>query len=125
MYVSVGGNVARIVSPPETAIRVIAKTNSPLAQQVTITDGNEVNITYTGSGQNNTIIGQSTFSTRGDSILTAMFTYQPTGNQGWLNSGLKSGGPYTIGNYNILAIVAENGDDADYNDCILEFSWRT
>ncbi len=38
---------------------------------------------------------------------------------------LKSGGPYTIGNYNLMVIVAENGDDGDDNDSILEFSWST
>lgn len=32
------------------------------------------------------------------------------------------GGPYSIGVFNTAIIVAENGDDADYNDTILEFT---
>jgi len=40
-------------------------------------------------------------------------------------SSLNSGGPYAIGNYNLLVVVAENGDDSDYTDSIVEFSWYT
>ncbi|MEU2253872.1 fucose-binding lectin II [Nocardia xishanensis] len=36
---------------------------------------------------------------------------------------MKRGGPYAIGSYHLLVLVAENGNDADYNDAIVEFSW--
>jgi Fucose-binding lectin II (PA-IIL) len=120
-YPMVSGNVATIIFPPNTAIQVTATTNSPLAQQVTITDNNAVNLVFTGSGER-TMIGQSTFST--SSPVQATFTYQSTLNQGWLNSVLNSGGPYVIGRSGFLLVVAENGDDTDYNDCVLQFSWR-
>jgi len=42
-----------------------------------------------------------------------------------VSTKLNTGGPYLIGSYNLLIIVAENGDDSDYNDAILEFSWTT
>lgn len=38
-------------------------------------------------------------------------------------SALNSGGPHVIGRQNILIIVAENGDDADYNDTVVQFMW--
>lgn len=40
-------------------------------------------------------------------------------------SALNSGGPYRVGQYNLMVVVAENGDDVDYDDAVLEFSWYT
>ncbi|MFF0561331.1 fucose-binding lectin II [Streptomyces sp. NPDC004266] len=40
-------------------------------------------------------------------------------------SKLNCGGPYDIGTYNLMVVVAENGDDGDYNDSILELSRHT
>ncbi|WP_188268069.1 MULTISPECIES: hypothetical protein [unclassified Streptomyces] len=36
-----------------------------------------------------------------------------------------SGTPYDVGAYHPVVIVGENGDDADCDDAILEFGWRT
>ena len=39
-------------------------------------------------------------------------------------STLKAGGPYDIGRVNIVAVVAENGDDVDFNDAVAQFVIR-
>ncbi|KAM0702202.1 hypothetical protein Q7P35_011112 [Cladosporium inversicolor] len=35
---------------------------------------------------------------------------------------LKSGGPYDIGRVQLLVVVAENGDDADFNDAVVQIT---
>ena len=121
-YALVNGNVGTIYLPPNTPVSVLAKTNASAVQGIAITDGNSVNLSYSGSGQHNTVIGQSSVST--SSPLTVTFTYQdPTG--ATRNSQLSQGGPYVIGSTNMIVVVAENGDDMDFNDCVLQFSWRT
>ncbi|MEU5216797.1 fucose-binding lectin II [Streptomyces sp. NPDC020807] len=121
-YVLVNGNKAEINLPADAQITVTAKTNSRLPQKVALTsqDGT-VNHLFTGSGEANTVIGQATFT--GASRLGATFEFSPSGS--FSPSKLNSGGPYELGTYNVLLIVAENGDDSDYNDSILEFSWYT
>lgn len=39
-------------------------------------------------------------------------------------SQLTSGGPYDIGKLQLVVVVAENGDDADYNDAVVQFMVR-
>lgn len=39
-------------------------------------------------------------------------------------SQITSGGPYTIGETQLVIIVAENGDDADFNDAIVQLTIR-
>ena len=120
-YVVVSGNVANVVSLPSgTPISIKAKTGSSLTQKITITNSSGEIFSATGSGEGTTI-GQSTITT--DSALDVKFEYLKNGQ--WCNSSLQAGGPYQIGNYNLLPIIAENGDDRDYNDSVVEFSWYT
>ncbi|MFF2747380.1 fucose-binding lectin II [Kitasatospora sp. NPDC058048] len=122
-YVYVKDNTAEISLPAGTQVTVKAKTNSSSVQQVRLTgqDGG-VDLLFSGTGERNTVIGQETVT--GQAGLKAVFEY--AGADGVFRpSKLNSGGPYEIGNYNLLVVVAENGDDADYNDTVLEFSWFT
>lgn len=122
-YVIIKNNTAEITLPAGVTVNVKAKTNSSSAQTVTVTstDGS-VNLQFSGAGERNASAGQSTIT--GQSQVTATFQYSDS-NGVSQPSRLNSGGPYQIGSYNLMVIVAENGDDSDYNDAILEFSWYT
>ncbi|RGD56681.1 hypothetical protein DR950_01745 [Kitasatospora xanthocidica] len=122
-YVFVKGNTAEISLPAGAKVAVKAKTNSSNAQKVQLTskDGN-VALSFSGSGERNAVIGQETIT--GQAGLTAVFEFASAEGD-FRPSKLNSGGPYEIGAYNLMVLVAENGDDADYNDTILEFSWYT
>lgn len=122
-YTTLNGNVSDIESLPGCEITAKAKTNSKFTQKITIKSADQsVGLEFMGSGEKNTIIGQSSF--QGATKLVVTFEYADTASS-WKPSKLNSGGPYAIGNYNLLVLVAENGDDSDFNDSILEFSWNT
>ncbi|XXY51802.1 fucose-binding lectin II [Sorangium sp. So ce269] len=121
------GNTCEINELPDgVTVTIRVTTNSRHTQKVTVTRNDEVLSVFAGSGERNAMTGQSTIVASSRAKLQAKFEYQTDINAEWLRSSqLKSGGPYTIGNYNLLVIVAENGDDSDYNDSIVEFSWIT
>ncbi|MFF2117053.1 fucose-binding lectin II [Kitasatospora sp. NPDC058184] len=122
-YVLVKGNTAEISLPAGAQVTVKAKTNSSNVQKVQLTskDG-VVDLAFSGTGERNAVIGQQTIT--GQAGLTATFEFASAEGD-FRPSKLNSGGPYEIGAYNLMVLVAENGDDADYNDTILEFSWYT
>ncbi|MGW3182916.1 fucose-binding lectin II [Kitasatospora sp. NPDC001119] len=122
-YVFAKGNTAEISLPAGAKVAVKAKTNSSNVQKVRLTskDG-VVDLAFSGTGEHNAVIGQQTIT--GQAGLTAVFEFSD-GDGVFKPSRLNSGGPYEIGAYNLMVLVAENGDDADYNDTVLEFSWYT
>ncbi|WP_437574362.1 fucose-binding lectin II [Sorangium sp. So ce887] len=121
------GNACEIDELPDgVTVTIKVTTNSRYTQKITVTRNDEVLCVFAGSGERNAMTGQSTVVSNSRAKLQAKFEYQTDINAEWIKSRqLKSGGPYTIGNYNLMVIVAENGDDGDYNDSILEFSWNT
>ena len=121
------GNTCEINELPDgVTVTIKVTTNSRYTQKITITRNDEALCVFAGSGEHNAMTGQSTIVASSRAKLQAKFEYQTDINAEWLQSRqLKSGGPYTIGSYNLMVIVAENGDDSDYNDSILEFSWNT
>ncbi|WP_437596595.1 fucose-binding lectin II [Sorangium sp. So ce590] len=121
------GNTCEIDELPDgVTVTIKVTTNSRYTQKITVTRNDEVLCVFAGSGERNAMTGQSTVVSNARAKLRAKFEYQTDINAEWLKSRqLKSGGPYVIGNYNLMVIVAENGDDGDYNDSILEFSWNT
>ncbi|WP_437808040.1 fucose-binding lectin II [Sorangium sp. So ce1078] len=121
------GNTCEIDELPDgVTVTIRVTTNSRHTQKITVTRNDEVLCVFAGSGERNAMTGQSTVVASSRAKLQAKFEYQTDINAEWLKSRqLKSGGPYTIGSYNVMAIVAENGDDSDYNDGILELSWST
>lgn len=120
-YALLSGNLAKVTLPSGVSISLKAKSNSSALQRITINDGSQDILAFTGSGEGNSIIGQGTLTDK--TQLTIKFEFQQGGQ--WKGSVLNSGGPYVIGTYNMLIVVAENGDDSDYNDSILEFTWYT
>ncbi|MFB7616475.1 fucose-binding lectin II [Kitasatospora sp. NPDC056181] len=124
-YVFVTGNKAETHLPAGVTVQVKVKTNSRLTQKVALKDRTgEVDLEFTGTGEQNTIIGDKAITPGQNSLLTAVFEYADADGV-FKPSKLNFGGPYDIGNYHLLVVVAENGDDTDYNDTILEFSWHT
>ncbi|WP_437630338.1 fucose-binding lectin II [Sorangium sp. So ce854] len=121
------GNTCEISELPDgVTVTVKVTTNSRHTQKITLTRNDEVLCAFVGSGERNAMTGQWTIVASARAKLLAKFEYQTDINAEWRKSSqLKSGGPYTIGSYNLLVVVAENGDDADYNDCVLEFSWSS
>ncbi|MFJ7277595.1 fucose-binding lectin II [Kitasatospora sp. NPDC098663] len=118
-------NTAEISLPAGVTVQVKAKSNSKLTQKVTLKskDGS-VDTVFSGTGEKNAQLGETTITTGESFLLHAVFEF--AGDDGVFQpSKLNSGGPYEIGRYNMLVVVAENGDDSDYNDTILEFSWNT
>ncbi|MFJ8729190.1 fucose-binding lectin II [Streptomyces bauhiniae] len=124
-YLTARGNEAEVFLPAGTTVQVRAKTNAKATQKVRLaTKDGAVNEEFTGTGERNTIIGETTVTPGEKFLLNAVFEY--AGDDGVFQpSSLRWGGPYEIGKYNLLVAVAENGDDSDYNDTILEFSWYT
>ncbi|WP_431681231.1 fucose-binding lectin II [Kitasatospora sp. KL5] len=124
-YVHVSGNKAEIHLPAGVTAHVKVKSNSKFTQKVELKDrSGEVDLLISGTGEGNTIIGDKTITPGRNFLLDAVFEYADADGV-FKPSRLNSGGPYDIGNYNLMVVVAENGDDADYNDAILEFSWYT
>ena len=101
------------------AIGCTVKTNSPAVQRVTVTKQGQAVYQFEGKGERN-LIGQETFN--GGSALDWTFEY---GVSDFRPSSLRSGGPYAIGKSNFLIIVAENGDDSDFNDVVVQFDWKS
>ncbi|MFF3959640.1 fucose-binding lectin II [Streptomyces sp. NPDC001890] len=122
VYAFVKENRAEISLPAGLDVHVKAKSNSRVTQLVTV-KGLDEELQFTGSGERNSNLGETKITTTGN-LLHATFEYS-NGDGVLTPSKLNTGGPYEIGNYNILVVVAENGDDSDYNDTILELSWHT
>jgi hypothetical protein len=69
-----------------------------------------------GSGERNNIISSFSLDPSA-STLTATFT---SGDNRKPAASMHTGGPYAIGAYMTMLVLAEDGDDADCNDTILE-----
>lgn len=124
-WVLINGPEAEIHLPPGVKVQVKVKSSSKSEQHVTLRDkSGAVRLEFSGSGENQ-IIGEATVNTSENYQLDAVFAYAVADDIRNPSKGLNSGGPYEIGNYNLMVVVAENGDDNDYNDAILEFSWYT
>lgn len=95
---------------------VEVKTNSSTEQHVLLNiDSTETSVE--GSGERKTLKSFSLDPSA--SKMTATFTHGDKSARKPAK-GLNSGGPYQIGQYRLMVVVAENGDDSDYNDAILE-----
>ncbi|KAK9440045.1 Calcium-mediated lectin [Metarhizium brunneum] len=118
--VQVTGNVAEINFGDDwTPQHLKVKTNSKSVQNVHIkVDDQEFQVS--GSGERNNLIFDRQLD-KPCKKISATFTYQAA-NGDKLASKLNFGGPYDIGRYKTINVVAENGDDADYNDAIFEIS---
>lgn len=113
------GNTARVFFGPDSAFRNLrVKVNSPSKQYVTLSGG--IRRQLSGSGESNSTLCDEPFSPTTKEVQV-VFEYD-AGNGEKKASKLRYGGPYEIGRFRMLVLVAENGDDSDYNDVVVEFS---
>jgi hypothetical protein len=94
------------------------KANSSTEQHVLIDiDGKETLVA--GSGENDTSL--KSFRLPNSAVnITATFSHGNDKSTLKPATRLLAGGPYSTGQYVTMAIVAENGDDEDNNDAVLE-----
>jgi len=115
------GSVPINISAGNANLTVTAN-NSANTQRVTLNDSNGNPLyTFTGSGER-AAIGNAAVANPGG--LTATLEYSGDGGVTWNDSLTQAGGPYGIGSSGFYLIVGENGDDADYNDVVLQFGWK-
>ena len=99
-----------------------ATTNSGQLQRAVIADsaGNQL---WTAQGSGTRVqIGSGALSAQ--TGLTVTLSWSADNGVTWQTSDLNNGGPYAIGRLRMFTVVGENGDDTDYNDLILQFTWR-
>jgi hypothetical protein len=113
--ISVSKNEATILFREGWATNMVVEviSNSSFDQQVQLDmDGSKE--TVTGTGEKNSV--KTVKIPDGTSKLVATFTYGKDKKP----SELQHGGPFEIGTYKMLMVVAENGDDDDFNDVVLQ-----
>ncbi|BAY19293.1 hypothetical protein NIES2109_48890 [Nostoc sp. HK-01] len=116
----VNNQVAEVYFPTDSNVSATVTSHSQLTQRVTFfTDSQEL-YKFEGSGEKQLL---GSVQNRFDSPFKIKVESQGDGN--WVSSDLRTGGPYQIGSTNFLIVVAENGDDTDYNDTVIQFSWKT
>ncbi len=118
--VIVNGNGALVDLTTESSIRLTVTSNSQNTQKVTVKGGGNVDFQFSGSGERN-VLGQTAFTT--NSPMLVNFQWSPPRVESYRDSVVRSGGPYSIGKSNFVILVAENGDDNDFNDTVVQFSW--
>jgi hypothetical protein len=113
--ISVSKNVATIDFPKgwATNVAVEVKSNSSFDQHVELDiDGSKKTVKGTGEQQSLETISVP----EGTSKLVATFSYGKDKKP----SELQHGGPWDIGVMQLLMVLAENGDDEDFNDVVLQ-----
>jgi len=108
-------NVATIDFPNNWATNVAleVKSNSSFDQHVEL-DIDGTKKTVKGTGERASL--ETISVPEGTSRLVATFTYGGDKKP----SELQHGGPWDIGVMKLLMVVAENGDDKDFNDTVLQ-----
>lgn len=114
--------LVRVADLPLGAATVDVKTNSSFNHKVTITRKAGPTIEVTGTGERAFLLRSTILSGSGLDELTIVVETEKDG--GWVRSQLRSGGPYEIGTLSMLVVVAEAGDDNDFNDVIVTLNWR-
>ncbi|WP_375494507.1 fucose-binding lectin II [uncultured Nostoc sp.] len=112
--------IAKIGLPNNVSVSGTITAHSSFTQKVTLfTDSQELYV-FEGRGER-VLIGS--LQNQFDSPFQVKVEHQE--GDKWLGSSLRTGGPYSIGSSNFLIVVAESGDDSDYNDIVVQFSWKS
>jgi hypothetical protein len=112
--------IAKIGLPNNVSVSGTITANSSFTQKVTLfTDSKELYV-FEGRGER-VLLGS--LQNQFDSPFKVKVEHQE--GDKWLGSSLRTGGPYSIGSSNFLIVVAESGDDSDYNDIVVQFSWKS
>lgn len=107
---------------PLNSATVDVKTNSSLNHKVTITRKAGPTIEVSGTGERTALLRSTSLDGSGLDELTFVVETEKDG--GWVRAQLRTGGPYEIGALNMFIVVAEAGDDSDFNDVVITLSWR-
>lgn len=114
--------LVRISDMPLNSATLDVKTNSTFNQKVTITRKAGPAIELTGTGERTALL--KTESLTGSGLDELTFVVETEKDGGWVRSTLRMGGPYEIGTLNMFVVVAETGDDSDFNDVVINLNWR-
>jgi hypothetical protein len=117
-------NIVTVYLPPATDIVVKGFTNAANLQRITVTPPTGSPSVFQGSGEGNTPIGRTHFTTpSGDEAqITVEIDYSPDGGSTWQPSDVYTDG-CAVQSYNLTVIVSEDLVDEDYNDAICLVSW--
>lgn len=124
MSAQISGNTVNVTLPPgRMSTKLSVTAGSTDNQYVTITGGVTGNIS--GSGHS-APIGDISLPDSNSSELkfTIKFEYE-TGGKRKACTAVEKGGPYSIRNIHFFMLASENGDDNDFNDCVVNMSWKT
>ena len=116
------GGSATVSIFPNVSVDVSVTTNAPRTQRATIIIDGNTSGPFTGSGERNLIGSDSTDS--GSGLVRVILEYD-SGDGSWVGSQTNTGGPYVIGSSGFAIVVGENGDDSDFNDIVVQFSWKS
>ncbi len=115
----------QIIIPGGAILDIRATVSSKFKQRVTISNGQGISYTWEGSGEGGIQIGESPsleVPAKGYSWTVKMDWYQ-SGN--WKPSQIKAPPKgYTEDGYTTLNVFGENGDDKDFNDCVVYFTYH-
>jgi hypothetical protein len=120
-------NSATLYLPLSTDVVVKGFTNAAYTQRITVTPASGSPMVFTGSGENNTLIGRGHFTTpsswpSGDFTVTVTIDYSKDGGRTWLAPDVYTDSCY-VQAYNLTVVIAEDMVDQDYNDSICMVSW--
>ncbi|HEX5493976.1 MAG TPA: fucose-binding lectin II [Mycobacteriales bacterium] len=112
--------------PFNTTVMIRAFTNASFQQRVTLAPEQGNPIVFTGIGENDTPIGNTSMRTpaqgtnpRGYQVTVTIETNPGTG---WQPSSVGQGGS-SIMYYNLTLVVSEDYVDQDWNDAVVTFTW--
>jgi hypothetical protein len=114
--ITVSKNVATVSFPSGWATNMVIEviSNSSFEQQVELDMDGSTKENITGTGEKNSV--ETVKIPDGTKKLMAKFTHGSDKKP----SELQYGGPFDIGVMKLLMITAENGDDEDFNDVVLQ-----
>ncbi len=117
--------MSEVLLPLGTVVIVKGFANASYSQRVTVTPASGQAIVFTGSGENNTLIGRGHFTTpttwNADRFpVTVAMEYN--NGSGWQSSVVFNDYCYAQ-TYNLEVTVAEDAVDGDYNDAICMVTW--
>lgn len=112
--------------PFNTRIAIRAFTNAAFAQRVTLAPETGDPIVWTGSGEGDTPIGNTSLVTPGQGRnprgYQVTVTVETNPGTGWQPSSVGQGGA-SIMYYTLTMVVSEDYVDQDWNDAVVTFSW--
>lgn len=125
---SIGGTPPPMLTLPGAQTTYVnAFTNAMDLQSVTLTmDGGPIT-QWSGSGEGNAEMADTSFVTPGSAgssvLATVLMQNSSDGGATWQNSQMSTPGTFSVVSYNQRTVVSEDSTDDDWNDSALVLSW--